>query len=374
MGIAIRRVPSIPVPPPGTPQSRPVGILAAAFARSWRKKDFPPKAILISEDPRPAGDFYDFATNRPRHQCVGAGTLERFPENLGDKGRTSPDHIRFLTYTTRYNQDYWVTVSGLEKHYERAEVDAERLAGGADYKITTKNIARLDLRETTRAAKLRIDGQDLTLNAKPQITLEKLSGSWKVTSGAWVGLHKKHALQGPIDDAFLEPFLAVRPTGKPWNDAANKKALANFEYFLRAYASRFRAFIRVTDDKNVTAEDFAKYNVALFGDPGSNRWIAKIAGKLPVKWTKESITLGTQRYSSADHIPVLVYPNPLNPAHYVVFNSGYTFEEREYTGDYAMPRYGDYAVLKLGQEPGSDVAESGFFDESWKLARKDSTK
>jgi len=33
------------------------------------------------------------------------------------------------------------------------------------------------------------------------------------------------------------------------------------------------------------------------------------------------VSVGTQNYSSAGHIAVLVYPNPLSPAHYVVLNS-----------------------------------------------------
>src|SRR5215813_13705115 len=41
-------------------------------------------------------------------------------------GRQIPDQIRFLTYTTRYNRDYWVILDGLEKHYKRADVDAKR--------------------------------------------------------------------------------------------------------------------------------------------------------------------------------------------------------------------------------------------------------
>ena len=32
------------------------------------------------------------------------------------------------------------------------------------------------------------------------------------------------------------------------------------------------------DDKDVTDADFAKYNVVLFGDPGSNRWIGRLPG------------------------------------------------------------------------------------------------
>lgn len=35
---------------------------------------------------------------------------------------------------------------------------------------------------------------------------------------------------------------------------------------------------RIKNAKDVTARDFAKYNVVLFGDPGSNRWIARLRG------------------------------------------------------------------------------------------------
>jgi len=30
----------------------------------------------------------------------------------------------------------------------------------------------------------------------------------------------------------------------------------------------------------------------LFGDPGSNKWIAKLNGKLPVKWTRDMVSIG----------------------------------------------------------------------------------
>ena len=45
------------------------------------------------------------------------------------------------------------------------------------------------------------------------------------------------------------------------------------------------------DDKGVTEADFAEYHWVLFGDPGSNKWIAKLNGKLPVKWTTETVML-----------------------------------------------------------------------------------
>src|SRR6185436_8515161 len=83
--------------------------------------------------------------------------LDAFLKEHGDKGQGSPDHIRFLTYTTRYNRDYWVSLDGLEKHYERAEVDAHRTRSGASYDIKTKTLTRLVLRETEHAREIQID-------------------------------------------------------------------------------------------------------------------------------------------------------------------------------------------------------------------------
>ncbi len=48
-------------------------------------------------------------------------------------------------------------------------------------------------------------------------------------------------------------------------------------------------------------------NGVLFGDPGSNKWIAKLNGKLPFKWTRESVTLGGQTFPSPESFPALNY-------------------------------------------------------------------
>lgn len=295
--------------------------------------------------------------------------LDAFLKEYGDQGRQDPDRIRFLTYTTRYNQCFWVSLDALEKHYERAEVDAERTDGGKQYRIATKNLTRLTLRETSKAAGIQIDGQNLKVKAAPEIVLEKVGTSWRLTkSDKWGGLHKTHGLQGPIDDAFLDPYLLVRPTGTPWNAAANQHALRILEHFDREWAMNYRAHPRVKDDKDVTPADFAKYNVILFGDPGSNSWMAKMAAKLPLKWTRETIAIAGESFPAGEHLPVLVYPNPLNPSHYVVLNTGLTISDQDYNADYAMPRFGDIAVLKI-KDPSEppEIAWAGLFDESWRL-------
>jgi len=132
------------------------------------------------------------------------------------RGRQIPDHIRFLTYTTRYNRSYWVTLDGLAKHYERAEVDATRNADRTRYTITTRNLTRLVLREADRAASIDIDGQKVSVKAAPAIALEKSAGGWRQASlDEGPGLRKRHGIQGPSMTRFSSPSwwcaLPARP-------------------------------------------------------------------------------------------------------------------------------------------------------------------
>src|SRR5262249_43426636 len=147
---------------------------------------------------------------------------------------------------------------GLEHHYERAEIDAQRDASRANYDIKTKNLTRLVLREMNSAKEIKIDGQSLKVKAAAEITLNKSGSSWKVVkNGPEAGLHKTHALQGPIDDAFLDPFLIVRPTGKPWSDEVNQQSLRTLARFQNLWGRFFRGHPYIKDDKDVTEADFA---------------------------------------------------------------------------------------------------------------------
>ena len=46
-----------------------------------------------------------------------------------------------------------------------------------------------------------------------------------------------------------------------------------------------------------------------------------------------------------------------------------TIEDREYRGEYGMPRLGDYAILRINaQEEWPDVVTAGLFSETWQLS------
>jgi hypothetical protein len=83
-----------------------------------------------------------------------------------------------------------------------------------------------------------------------------------------------------------------------------------------------------------------------------------------------------QRKAADHHVPILIYPNPLYPQHYVVLNSGFTYREYDYLNNARQsPKLPDYAIVdvnvpRTSQSPGGVVA-AGFFGEQWELLQDD---
>ena len=100
--------------------------------------------------------------------------------------------------------------------------------------------------------------------------------------------------------------------------------------------------------------------------------LARIADKLPVRWTADSIIAGKQHWSASTHAPILIYPNPLNPKKYVVLNSGFTFREYDYLNNARqVPKLPDYAIVDTTTPPNErypgKIVTAGFFGEKWEL-------
>src|SRR5207249_1989702 len=99
-----------------------------------------------------------------------------------------------------------------------------------------------------------------------------------------VSLHKRHGLQGPIDDAFMDSFLMVKPTGRPMNESVGAWADAEMKHAIDHWRRQFRGDARVKNDADITDDDIASNNLVLWGDPRSNKLLAKIADQLPIRW------------------------------------------------------------------------------------------
>lgn len=284
------------------------------------------------------------------------------------------ERVRFVTYTPQYWQCEWVGVRALERMYEKAVVEGTRK--GTTFDLRTDNVRRLFLvgdTETKVAPTVTVDGQKVEVgDESPVLVLDKVGGKWRS-----IGILSKEARefpgiketgkQGPIDAAFMEPFVVVAPTAGEWPEAARKRFAGLWDRYFRGRLPMISAA-----DYNPRQSG----NLVLFGDPESNPLIAKVLPKLPITWTKEKLVVNGVEYDPKTHLPVLIYPNPLAASDYVVINSGHTFGEADLKGTNALlyPRLGDWAVIKptpTEKDPTAhEVVAAGLFDENWQFAKK----
>lgn len=311
------------------------------------------------------------------------------------KKRWDPKNISFVTYTTKYPSCNWIAIMGLEKHYEKASVSADLRDAGtrnATLHITTKNVRELAVFDF---ADVVIDG--MKVSSPPRSTPKdgaarsptsellssfvfyfvKESGKWtsKDSSAAFASMKtaqkKSPGRQGPIDDAFASGFVCVQGTGETWHPATQKFVDAKLDAFKYDWAKHWRGELPITNEYGITPNEIKDKHLILFGDPSSNFLLANILPKLPLKWTKDEIEFAGKKYKSSEHVPVLIFPNPLNPAKYVVLNTGHTWPSADYAKTNAMlyPRLGDYAILRMKGGAAYEVATAGLFDEYWKVEK-----
>ena len=299
-----------------------------------------------------------------------------------DTAPRRPRELRFVTWTLKYNRCHWLEILQLRQHYARAEL-AAKLVDRVMVVSPPKNITRFAVTKTglpKLPQTLRIGSSAVEIPFKAdRIELALRDREWHVVNepNQPSRTAKRPGLQGPIDDAFTAPFLCIRGTGQPWNANVQHYADASLRRFADEWHQYFRGQLPIKDDVDVTPSDVRNRNLILFGDPGSNKWIAAVSPHLPLKWSKESFRMGGKNYSAAEHTPALIAPNPLPGAgnHYVVLNSGHTFRGADLGKlNYLLfPRWGDWAVLKLPSSRSElDVAKetvlrAGYFDEQWQF-------
>ena len=319
-----------------------------------------------------------------------AKEIERRMAALAKAGRDrNPRSIRFATFTLKYNRMHWLTVNALEEHWKRAWVDAKvqpdnrlDISSGNVTDLTVSMPAGSTLFDVRHRVRVFINGLPM-VGPQPKsdrsftVRFHRDGRRWRIVSdrdaaSVRVALAKRHNLQGPIDDAFMDSFLFVKPTGKARHAAVEKWTQSELAHAVKHWRQQFRGDARVKPADQITPADIAGSNLVLFGDPASNPLIAKIAEKLPIKWGDKQITVGSKTYDVTRHAPILIYPNPLNPKKYVVLNSGFTYREYAYLNNARqVPMLPDWAVIDLRTPPNSvhpgKVVDAGFFGERWEL-------
>lgn len=301
-------------------------------------------------------------------------------------GRTVPTRIRLVTYTPAYGGCDWLQIDALQQTLARAVIDARR--EGNTFTLTTGNIRRLIVQpaEETQTVKITIDGQALASapsgpagDLPAGVILQRTGEMWQVIDRETLLTQrrtrpdKRRGLQGPIDDAFRGPFVVVGPEQPGRTPAIDAWTRASLKQFDQVWERYFRGKLPMRTSAEVSQTEPLGKHLVLFGDPQSNPLLARVIDRLPVVWTADRLVVAGVEYDPRTHLPALIAPNPFDPGHYVVINSGHTFREYDLRGTNALlyPRWGDWAVIRptpTDSDPeGHEVLAAGLCDEEWAI-------
>lgn len=325
-----------------------------------------------------------------KYEASAKAELNRRLDALAAVGRTRvPREVRMVTHSLRYPQMAWVTVDALTEHWEPGRVTAQLPDGDRLLRVEADGVEALTLEfgpgdapfpvhQPVRVAFAGTDNTVILESTRPgtdrswKASFHRKNGVWRTGPDLTAGLRKRHGLQGPIDDAFMDSFMMVLPTGTPLNTAAGNWVKSESTRAIEHWRRHYRGDARQKSDKDVSEADIRDHNLVLWGDPSSNQLLAKLASSLPIRWEKDRIVVGEQAFATDTHVPILVFPNPLNPTRYVVLNSGFTFRDYDYLNNARQtPKLPDWAIINLRQAPNArtpgGISAAGFFGERWEL-------
>jgi hypothetical protein len=306
-----------------------------------------------------------------------------------------PDGYSFTTCSLRYNRAHHIIIDALTEHWVPTTISEHRSdrktivstdggcqqftlqydvgeIPGSSLSLTIYDYTPLDENSVPKQYRWNLP---LRSDRSFSATFRRTADSWEQVSPLEPPsdtIRKRHALQGPIDDAFLDAFLFVSPSGDGLHPESQRWVQSEFDRAVREWHRQMRGEVRIKKAADVTPDDMKKYHLILWGDPQSNPLISKVLPELPMQWSAASLELGGKSWDAKSHMPVMIYPNPEFPSRYIVLNSGFTYREYDYLNNARqVPKLPDWAVIDLSEPPGTrwpgKVADANFFDEQWQV-------
>ena len=286
------------------------------------------------------------------------------------KGKNDPrkaTEMHFQTRTLQYSLSNWFYVARLKEHWQDSRIDA-KVVGERHLAVVTKNINEFTLGgpwDKISGATIDIDGQSLKPAMPDKDDLGSVNLEWK--DSRWQQVRRKLSSpaiksdkqHGPIDHAFMIPFVVITPSGKSRN--AKFQEWCDFE--LAHFRQRWQALMRAkmpemkdTEASMAKLDDLAYRSYVLWGDADSNILIRHLQDRLPAQSASGSWRFGNQEYDGNKYVPVLCFPRHTNNG-YIVLNSGLTFREgHDRTNSQQNPKLPDWAIIDITQPPGCACA------------------
>lgn len=276
----------------------------------------------------------------------------------------SPKRVDLKVYSLEYNRAFWLTVDELGQWGTPGLVTAEVKPEEKTLTLATENITAVTIDARTaklpEGCKFVWNGREIAVEAAAE-GLVKL----RLTAAVTAPLQKRRGLCGPCEEVFDTRFVLVQGTT---GDDAAKAELARRVGVWRDEWDKFADGPPPAKlDSDVTAEDIQQCNLVLFGTPQTNAILAKIADKLPIKIGDHKYEVGGKTYEGPDVGLVMCYPNPLNPARYVLIYAGERHGEKlsiNHKHD-LLPDFVVFTTKGFGRDDTNDALCAGFFGTDW---------
>jgi hypothetical protein len=203
--------------------------------------------------------------------------------------------------------------------------------------------------------------------------------------GAWApgflptaaGLEKIPGLSGPLTDPYRDGMIHVYGTQDPEATDALREAA---ERGARGWPLWLWNHVQpVVADSDVTEEMMRRSHLVLYGTPGANAVLERMAPSLPISVTAEGVRVGETLYGSRGVGTRFVYPNPLvsdgRSGRYVIVQAAPTLDgvRRGHDLPDFLPDWVVYDASTTGSRSrlisgrGEQIG-MGYFDRFWQLA------
>jgi predicted esterase len=295
-----------------------------------------------------------------------------------------PSEVRVVTGDYRANRQHWVTVTRIDGFPRLARVRAVVNGDAIEIEAANTNALTLDLSDAPLAAgsqlKLRVNGKDAYSGPRAALfpTAQLVRGADGFHPGAPPepakgALLKKPGVSGPIGDAYYGAMAHVYGTGDPALTDALKRAAERGAQGWPLWLWRVQQ--PVLADSDVTDAFARSHHLVLYGTPGSNKLLERIAGQLPIKIEQDAVRLGDRRITAPGVGVRFIYPSPLAADRYVIVQAAPTIEGvnlghnlPDFLPDYVVYDKKSAAVRPRLSFPARRGPQAmGFFDDSWQL-------
>ena len=234
---------------------------------------------------------------------------------LTHRRNPAPREVRLRSYDLSGATAHWVEVLAWQDPFEMIEARAHVIDRGL-LRVDTKNVAALRLAPPAEflAKQLRVmwNGAERLAQADSDGTFTLTASGHEIRPG-----DKQPAREGRLTYFFNTPFAIVIGTRSKDPLLAGgiaQKAATLADLWERWQHVKARIFL----DTEITPDLEKRYSLLLLGGAEANKVSARLAGKVPLKVTPDSVTVDGRRFAARDAVAQMLYPHPSNAGRYLL--------------------------------------------------------